>query len=88
MATKKPAPVKLTEEERLRDERVLTVLTKGVGGYHVDSVASLSHCSSSLAHASLNRLIAQGKVELYEGSCHTRLYRIKREKEPFTWGLR
>lgn len=84
----KPAPIKLTDEERLRDKRILDLLERAKGGYHVDSVATQAFCSQVAAHASLKRLIEAGKVELYEGSCHTRLYRIKREKEPFTWGLR
>jgi predicted ArsR family transcriptional regulator len=79
---KQPAPVKLTEEETLRDARVLEKLQKAVGGYSLASVANVSRCSEVQARASLNRLLAKGDVEQYESFGHVQLWRPKREAPP------
>ena len=66
MAAPKSVPVKLTDEERLRDDRVIDCLTQAVGGYHVDSVARHCRCSHVQAGASLRRLAAKGDAIAFE----------------------
>ena len=78
MAAPKPALVKLTDEEKLRDNRVLICLREAVGGYHVDSVATKCRCSNVQAAASLRRLAADGKVEEYTSFANSRLWRVKK----------
>lgn len=78
MAAPKPSPVKLTDEERLRDDRVLDCLRSAVGGYHVDSVATKCRCSNVQAGASLRRLAAKGDAEEYVSFANARLWRVKK----------
>lgn len=83
MAAPRPTPIKLTDEERLRDDRVIECLDRAVGGYHVDSVANYCRCSNAQAGASLRRLTAGGRkdgkvTEEYVSFANTKLWRIKR----------
>lgn len=73
MASKSPA-IRLTEEETLRDDRVLKTLQKATGGYSVQTVANLSHCSEVQARASLNRINA----EQYDSFGNAKLWRLRR----------
>jgi DNA-binding IclR family transcriptional regulator len=79
---KSPAPPKpksepVTDEERLRRVRILDVLTRAVGGYHVDSVANQSRCSNMQARLSLEAMAALGVVEQYTSYASSKLWRLK-----------
>ena len=80
-APPKPA-IQLTEEETLRDARVLEKLQKATGGFSLASVANVSRCSEVQARASLNRLRDKGEVEQYESFANSQLWRLKRNTPP------
>ena len=84
----KPSKETLSEEEQLRDNHALKILTEAKSGHSIESVAYKIRCSPFLAGESIRRLVAKGDIEQYEGACHVKLFRLKTGGNLFAWGLR
>jgi len=77
VAAKSPAPP-LTDEERIRRQRITDLLETSVGGYHYESIAHVIRCSASQARFSLAALAELGKVEQFDSFGNCKLWRTKR----------
>lgn len=68
--------VTLTEQDRIREPRVLACLRTATGGYSAESVAHVTRIAPHDAMQLLRKLRSLGKVESYQGrTCE--LWRVK-----------